>query len=101
MNIKNNYNIYGFSINYLIKNLNFEVPNYIKIDVDGLEHYILKGADEVLKDQNLKSILVEINENYFKQFNDVEEIMKRFNFKLLKKDQSRHINLSDPFKKFI
>ena len=98
MNIKNNYNIYGFSINYLIKNLNFEVPNYIKIDVDGLEHYILKGADEVLKDQNLKSILVEINENYFKQFNDVEEIMKRFNFKLLKKDQSRHINLSDPFK---
>ena len=98
MNIKNNYNIYGFSINYLIKNLNFEVPNYIKIDVDGLEHYILKGADEVLKDQNLKSILVEINENYFKQFNDVEEIMKRFNFKLLKKDQSKHINLSDPFK---
>ena len=70
MNIKNNYKIYGFSINYLIKNLNFEVPNYIKIDVDGLEHYILKGADEVLKDQNLKSILVEINENYFKQFND-------------------------------
>ena len=98
INIKNNYNIYGFSINYLIKNLNFEVPNYIKIDVDGLEHYILKSADEVLKHQNLKSILVEINENYFKQFNDVEEIMKRFNFKLLKKDQSRHINLSDPFK---
>ena len=98
MNIKNNYKIYGFSINYLIKNLNLEVPNYIKIDVDGLEHYILKGADEVLKHQNLKSILVEINENYFKQFNDVEEIMKRFNFKLLKKDQSRHINLSDPFK---
>ena len=98
MNIKNNYNIYGFSINYLIKNLNLEVPNYIKIDVDGLEHYILKSADEVLKHQNLKSILVEINENYFKQFNDVEEIMKRFNFKLLKKDQSRHINLSDPFK---
>ena len=29
----------------------------------------------------------------------IEEIMKRFNFKLLKKDQSRHINLSDPFKK--
>jgi len=98
MNIKNDYNIYGFSINYLIKNLNFEAPNYIKIDVDGLEHYILKGADEVLKHQNLKSILVEINEDYLKQLNDVEDIMKRFNFKLLKKDQSIHINLSGPLK---
>ena len=42
MDIKNNYVIYGFSVNYLIKNLNFSVPNYLKIDVDGLEHYILK-----------------------------------------------------------
>ena len=98
IDVKNNYNVYGFSINYLIKNMDFEVPNYIKIDVDGLEHYILNGADEVLKNQKLKSILVEINENYQEQFEDIKNIMKKFNFKLLRKEQSRHISLSNPFK---
>ena len=42
MDINNNYVIYGFSINYLIKNLNYKVPNYLKIDVDGQEHFILR-----------------------------------------------------------
>ena len=53
MNIQNNYKIYGFSINYLINNLNFQVPNYIKIDVDGLEHFILEEASKALENKNL------------------------------------------------
>jgi len=48
INTKNNYKIYGFSIDYLINNLEFSIPNYIKIDVDGLEHVILEGAKKVL-----------------------------------------------------
>ena len=98
MDIKNNYVIYGFSVNYLIKNLNFSVPNYLKIDVDGLEHYILKSAGEILKNQNLKSILVEINENYIEQLKDIEIVMNKFNFKNVKKCQSKHVNFSEPFK---
>ena len=98
MDINNNYVIYGFSINYLIKNLNYKVPNYLKIDVDGQEHFILKSADEILKNQNLKSILVEINENYIEQLKDIEMIMSKFNFKIIKKLQSKHVNLSKPFK---
>ena len=98
MDINNNYVIYGFSINYLIKNLNYKVPNYLKIDVDGQEHFILKSADEILKNQNLKSILVEINENYIEQLKDIEMIMRKFNFKIIKKLQSKHVNFSEPFK---
>jgi FkbM family methyltransferase len=98
LNVKNNYMIYGFSINYLIRELNFEVPNYIKIDVDGLEHFILEEANEVLKHENLKSLLIEINENYTLQAENVKNIMKKFDFKLIKKDQSKYINLSEPFK---
>ena len=98
MDINNNYVIYGFSINYLIKNLNYKVPNYLKIDVDGQEHFILKSADEILKNQNLKSILVEINENYIEQLKDIEMIMSKFNFKIIKKLQSKHVNLSETFK---
>ena len=43
-------------------------PHYIKIDVDGIEHLILKGGHSVLK--NVKEILIEIDENFEKQFND-------------------------------
>ena len=35
------YNLYGTSINSLIANKILQIPNYIKIDVDGIEHLIL------------------------------------------------------------
>lgn len=37
-------------------------PSHIKIDVDGLEPKIMKGAQSTLKDRRLKSISLEINE---------------------------------------
>ncbi len=98
MNIQNNYKIYGFSINYLINNLNFQVPNYIKIDVDGLEHFILEEASKALENKNLKGLLIEINENYTEQLDHVKKIMKKFNFALIKKEQSKQIKISEPFK---
>ncbi|MFC3149994.1 FkbM family methyltransferase [Litoribrevibacter euphylliae] len=36
-------------------------PDHIKIDVDGLEHLVIKGAASALKSPNLKSILIELN----------------------------------------
>ena len=39
--IKNMYRLFGTSIDDLIMNKILEVPNYIKIDVDGIEHLIL------------------------------------------------------------
>ena len=32
------YTILGTSINYLLENKILEIPDYIKIDVDGIEH---------------------------------------------------------------
>ena len=58
----------------------------------------LRVGDEILKNQYLKSILVEINENYIEQLKDIEMIMNKFNFKIIKKLQSKHVNLSEPFK---
>ena len=98
MNVQNNYKIYGFSINYLINNLEFQTPNYIKIDVDGLEHFILKEASRALENENLKSLLIEINENYTEQLENVKKIMKEFNFEIIKKEQSKYIEISEPFK---
>ena len=98
-NPKNKYKIYGFSMDYLVYNLNFDVPNYIKMDVDGLEHNILEGATKVLKNDKMKSILVEINENYTEQEEKVKLIMNNNNFILKKKDRSKHIRYSKEFEK--
>ncbi len=38
------------------------MPNHIKIDVDGTEGQILKGSTEILSRPELRSILLEINE---------------------------------------
>lgn len=43
----------------------FDVPNYIKIDVDGNEFKILSGADKTLSRKEVKSVLVEVNSRHF------------------------------------
>ncbi len=40
-------------------------PDYIKMDVDGIEHLILKGGATVLR--NVKGVLIEINEEFEEQ----------------------------------
>ncbi|QIK78946.1 FkbM family methyltransferase [Sphingomonas piscis] len=37
------------------------VPHHIKIDVDGLEHRVIRGMAELLRHPQLKTVLVEIN----------------------------------------
>ena len=96
--VKNKYRIFGTTINNLVETGILEVPNYIKIDVDGIEHKILSEAKQVLNNQNLRGMLVEINENYEEQYNAVINIMQKFKFKIKFKKQSQFIS-SEKFKK--
>ena len=80
---KMNYSILGTSINTLLDNKILDLPNYIKIDVDGIEHLILKGAENHLINKNIKQILVEINENFVDQKKYVLEIMKKNSFEFV------------------
>ena len=79
--IKNKYNLFGTSIDSLILNKILKIPNYIKIDVDGIEHLILKGAENLLKDKNLRELLIEMNPTYEKQYELISKIMEKNNFK--------------------
>ena len=88
---KMNYQIYGTSINYLIKNNILEIPDYIKIDVDGIEHFILEGASKYLENKKIKSLSIEINENFKEQYEKVMEIMKKNNFKVLHKKHNKDL----------
>ena len=36
------YNLLGTTINYFIQHSILDIPDYIKIDVDGIEHLILE-----------------------------------------------------------
>ena len=90
--IKNKYNLFGTSIDNLILNKILKVPNYIKIDVDGIEHLILKGAENLLKNQNLKELSIEMNPDYLKQFELINEFMEENNFKQIVSTNSRLLN---------
>ena len=43
------YKVFGTSINYLIENKILEVPDFIKIDVDGIDYYLLKECTGILE----------------------------------------------------
>lgn len=51
----------GYSIDDFIKQFNPPFPRHIKIDVDGIEGKIIKGATSTLTDKRLKSVLVELD----------------------------------------
>jgi FkbM family methyltransferase len=55
--------------------------DHIKIDIDGNENKCLDGAELTLKSKQLKSILIELNENE-EEYSDIIEIIKSYNFVL-------------------
>ena len=97
INSKNNYKIFGTNINYLLDNKILEIPDYIKIDVDGLEHFILKGGNKYLNNKNIKSILIELNENFNKQLNEVLYMLNSNGFNLKHKISSDNSTLKNTF----
>ena len=80
-----NYQLLGKSINSILDNKILKVPNYIKIDVDGIEHLILEGGTKYLNNKDLLSLSVEINENFIDQYEKVLKIMQESGFKILHK----------------
>ena len=96
---KNEYSILSSSIDYLINNNIMSVPNYIKIDVDGIEHLILDGGKNTLKNKTIKSILIEVNENFEDQKKQVDKIMNECGFKLMQKYEEKNIPVKSQFSK--
>jgi FkbM family methyltransferase len=75
------YKTIGFSMDEILKTLKIPSPDYIKIDVDGIEHLILKGGINALSTS--KSILIENSKN-FKEHNDgINKTLEELNFKLI------------------
>ena len=77
---ENSYNTFGTSLDNLIDKKVLSIPNYIKIDVDGIEDLILIGSKNVLSNKKIKSILIEINEKFRSQKIEILRIMKKKQF---------------------
>ena len=83
------YSLIGFTLDDLFKtNVIKSEPGLIKIDVDGIEHLILEGAENILASKNLKSIFIEINDNFNDQSMNAKRILKQHGFELREKRQS-------------
>jgi FkbM family methyltransferase len=86
-----NYQLIGTTINFLLDNNILEIPDYIKIDVDGIEHLILEGANKYLSNKKIKSISIEINENFTEQYEKVLNVMKKNDFIFLHKKHNEEL----------
>jgi len=78
----------GFGIDDFIGQFNPLFPNHIKIDVDGIENKIIKGATHTLSDSRVRSILVELDssrENYCKE---VMGVIEKAGMKFIKKEHA-------------
>ena len=87
-NIKSNfsYSTLGISMDDAIDFMNLPYPKYIKIDVDGIEHLILKGASKTLK--KVSSLLIEVDDKFNKQKLDCKSYLENSGFILKGKYQS-------------
>jgi FkbM family methyltransferase len=62
-NPKFSQQLLSITIDQFVEIFKIDPPNHIKIDVDGIELAVLKGANKTLSHPNVKSILVENNDN--------------------------------------
>ena len=95
---KQRYKILGTTIDDMINKEYLDIPNYIKIDVDGIEHLILEGGENLFNSNVIKGVLIEINENFKLQKDSVLNFMEDHNFKFIKKENTPE-NLSKKFLK--
>ena len=85
------YSLFGTTMNFFIENSILDIPDYIKIDVDGIEHLILEGGDKFLNNEKVKSLSIEINENFKEQFDQVLNLMNKYEFKLIHKKRNENM----------
>lgn len=70
----------GVSIDDFVGRFNPPFPAHIKIDVDGTETDILKGANATLADQRLKSLSIEVDDTEPQQADEIAGILSGHGF---------------------
>ncbi len=69
----------SFALDDLIQQNAIPVPTHIKVDVDGFEHLVVAGALATLRQDTVRSILIEINP-HLEEHTKLVEDMRNFGF---------------------
>lgn len=92
LNIKFKFQSTGARMDDAVDFWGFDQPDYVKIDVDGIEHLVLEGFGERLG--KVKSLLIEINKDFHEQATEIDRLMRKYSFNLLSEHQLTSINIS-------
>tara|TARA_B100000965_G_C19548480_1_gene738993 strand:- start:29 stop:892 length:864 start_codon:yes stop_codon:yes gene_type:complete len=85
---ENKYSIFGTTLDFFLKNTVLEIPNYIKIDVDGNEDLVLSSIKDHLKNPTIKSIILELDEKDEAKKKYIIETLNNASFKIISVDKS-------------
>jgi FkbM family methyltransferase len=77
--------VLSYRVDDLTEQFRLPEPNHMKIDVDGIELAVLRGADRVLRGRALRSIIVEVRQDYNGE--SVAEFLKERGFSLHSKHE--------------
>ena len=86
INQKFEYKMIGISMEDIVNKLKVPLPDYIKMDVDGLEHFILKGGYSILS--QIKEIIIEVNDDFVEQAEQCNLLLKNAGLVLKEKKHS-------------
>jgi FkbM family methyltransferase len=83
----------GLPMDEFVTRLALPEPQYIKLDVDGIEHLILRGGPQVLR--SVKSVSVEVNDGFAQQAQDCKRLLGEAGLRFISKAHSDIIE-ADP-----
>jgi FkbM family methyltransferase len=95
LNVSFDYQTVGISMDEVNLHLGIPIPDYIKLDVDGIEHLILKGGHDVLK--KIKGLIIEVNDNFREQAELCRALLESSGLSLIEKRHSAIFDDMDSF----
>jgi FkbM family methyltransferase len=84
--------VVGYTVDDFIVQFDPPFPTHIKLDVDGIEWLILKGASKTLRDPRLHSVMAELNLNDVAELERVKDLMLATGFEDLHLGQKFALN---------
>jgi len=78
----------GYDLDSFVEDFGIQIPDHIKIDVDGIELAIVGGARKTLANPKLQSVSIELIESDTAQVGAVSEIMERAGLHFVHKKQN-------------
>lgn len=80
------YRTVGFRMDDVSSSMAIPMPDFIKVDVDGIEHLVLSGGEQVLS--SVKSVLIEVNDAFEEQATQCAVLLGRAGLTFHDKRQS-------------